>query len=162
MPSPPPFRPVSWCLSPAGFRGNSLLAIRVEEAQDDITGSPAIAWQYDRDTPYVPSPLLYGDALYFLKGNNGILTRMDASTGALHYGPIRLEKVPNVYASPVGAAGRIYVVGREGATAVIEHGNPFKLHAVNQLEDGFDASPAIVDGEIYLRGQRYLYRISEN
>ncbi len=146
----------------SGFRGNGLLAIRVEEAHDDITDSEAIAWQYDRDTPYVPSPLLYGDSLYFLKGNSGILTRVDARTGALHYGPTRLEQVPNVYASPVGAAGRIYVVGREGTTAVIEHGNAFKLQAVNHLEDGFDASPAIVDGEIYLRGQRYLYRISED
>ena len=144
----------------SGFRGNTLLAIRLAAAQGEITESDAIVWQYDRDTPYTPSPLLYGDSLYFLKRNNGFLTNLDAGTGRLHYGPVRLEDVSNVYASPVGAANRVYVVGREGATVVIEHGRQFKVLAVNRLDDGFDASPAIVDHEIYLRGKRSLYRIS--
>ena len=144
----------------SGFRGNALLAIRLAAAQGEITESDAIVWQYDRDTPYTPSPLLYGDSLYFLKRNNGVLTKLDAATGQVHYGPERLEDISNVYASPVGATNRVYVVGREGATVVIDHGSQFKVLAVNHLDDGFDASPAIVDNEIYLRGKRYLYRIS--
>ncbi len=146
----------------SGFRGNALLAIRLAAARGDITGSDAIPWQYDRDTPYTPSPLLYDDSLYFLKRNNGVLTSLNPGTGEVHYGPVRLEQISNVYASPVGAAGRVYVVGREGASVVIEHGNPFKVLAVNHLDDGFDASPAVVDNEIYLRGTRYLYRISKD
>jgi len=142
----------------SGFRGNALLAVRLAEAEGDITGGPAIAWSYDRDTPYVPSPLLYGDELYVLKSNDGILTAFDAATGEHLYG-MRLEGVPNVYASPIGAAGRIYVAGREGAVAVVKAGPEFELLAVNRLEDGFDASPVAVDGELYLRGQ-HLYRIS--
>ena len=66
----------------------------------------------------------------------------------------------NVFASPVAAAGRIYIPSREGSIAVVESGEEFRLIAVNELEDGFDASPAVVDDEIYLRGRRYLYRIS--
>jgi outer membrane protein assembly factor BamB len=145
----------------SGFRGNALLAVKLDEAKGDIQASPAIAWKLDRDTPYVPSPLLYGNELYFLKGNNGLVTCLDTKTGERVYGPERLEGVPNVYASPVGAGGRIYVAGREGATAVLEAGRAFKVLATNTLEDGFDASPVAVDKELYLRGAKYLYRISE-
>jgi outer membrane protein assembly factor BamB len=145
----------------SGFRGNALLAVKLDAAKGDIQASPAIAWKLDRDTPYVPSPLLYGDELYILKGNNGLLSCLDARTGERLYGPERLEGVPNVYASPVGAAGRVYIPGREGATAVVERGRAFKLLATNTLEDGFDASPVAVGSELYLRGHKFLYRISE-
>jgi outer membrane protein assembly factor BamB len=145
----------------SGFRGNALLAVKLAEAKGDLAATQAIAWRLDRDTPYVPSPLLYGYELYFLKGNNGLLSCFNARTGERLYGPERLEGVPNVYASPVGADGRIYVAGREGATAVVQRGPAFKLLATNTLDDGFDASPVAVDGELYLRGQRFLYRISE-
>ncbi|MEE8278686.1 MAG: hypothetical protein V3R89_08215, partial [Thermoanaerobaculia bacterium] len=91
----------------------------------------------------------------------GMLSCFDVTTGKRHYGPIRLEGVSNVYASPVGADGRIYVASREGTTAVIQRGPEFKILATNTLEDGFDASPVAVDSELYLRGQRFLYRISE-
>jgi hypothetical protein len=60
----------------------------------------------------------------------------------------------------VAADGRVYVVGREGTTVVLDAGAPLKVLATNRLEDGFDASPALVDGEIYLRGRKFLYRIS--
>ncbi len=145
----------------SGFRGNALLAVKLAEAKGDLAASQAVAWKLDRDTPYVPSPLLYGEELYFLKGNNGLLSCYNARTGERLYGPERLEGVPNVYASPVGAAGRVYVAGREGQTAVVQRGPAFKLLATNVLEDGFDASPVAVDSELYLRGQRFLYRISE-
>lgn len=145
----------------SGFRGNALLAIRLTDAKGDLAGSNAIVWKYDRDTPYVPSPLLYDGLLYILKSNNGILTCFNAATGEKYYGEQRLEGVANVYASPVGAGGRIYVVGRDGGAAVIERGPEFKLLATNMLDDGFDASPAVVGDEIYLRGKKYLYRISK-
>jgi outer membrane protein assembly factor BamB len=145
----------------SGFRGNALLAVKLAEARGDLASSKAVAWSLDRDTPYVPSPLLYGEELYFLKGNNGLLSCFNARTGERLYGPERLEGVPNVYASPLGAGGRVYVVGRDGKTAVIERGPAFRLLATNTLDEGFDASPVAVDGELYLRGTRHLYRISE-
>jgi outer membrane protein assembly factor BamB len=144
----------------SGFRGNALLAVRLAGARGDVTGTPAIAWRYDQDTPYVPSPLLYGGGLYFLKSNSAILTRLDAATGEKHYTE-RVATLQNVYASPVAAAGRIYVVERGGATAVVEAGRALKVLAVNTLDDAFDASPALADDDLYLRGKRYLYRISE-
>jgi outer membrane protein assembly factor BamB len=143
----------------SGFRGNSVKAIKLDGAKGDITGTPAVVWAQDRDTPYVPSPLLHDGILYFLKSNNGLLTAVDAKTGKPHYQAQRLDAVPNVFASPVAAAGKIYIVGREGATAVIKPGPTLEVIATNKLNDHFDASPALVDREMYLRGMKYLYSL---
>jgi outer membrane protein assembly factor BamB len=145
----------------SGFRGNNLKAIRLADARGDLSKSNAIVWSLDRDTPYVPSPLLYDGILYFLKTNSGILSAFDAATGRPHYQLQRLEGVPNVFASPVGARGRVYLPGREGVTMVIKHGPTFEVLAKNKLDDGFDASPALVDGEIFLRGYVNLYSIGQ-
>jgi len=143
----------------SGFQDFVLHAVDFPAARGDITDSNAIVWSHDRDTPYVPSPLLYDDTLYLLKSHSGILSAIEAKTGKTHYIE-RLDGILNVFASPVAAAGRIYIPSREGSTAVVESGQEFKLVAVNELDDGFDASPVVVDDEIYLRGKRYLYRIS--
>ena len=145
----------------SGFRGNDLKAIRVADAKGNIDGTPAIVWTMDRDTPYVPSPLLYDGILYFVKSNNGILTAVDAKTGKPHYSQQRLDGVPNVFASPVGARGRVYLPGREGATQVIKSGPVFEVLSTNRLDDSFDASPAMVDNVIYLRGYKNIYAIAE-
>ena len=143
----------------SGFRGNKLHAIQLDEAKGDLTTTKAIKWSLDADTPYVPSPLLYDGVIYLLKSNSGILSAFDAKTGKPHYQLQRLEGVPNVFASPVGAKGRIYIPGQQGATIVLKAGAAYEVLATNTLDDGFDASPALVDNEIYLRGAKYLYSI---
>jgi outer membrane protein assembly factor BamB len=145
----------------SGFRGNDLKAIRIAEARGNIDGTPAIVWTLDRDTPYVPSPVLVDGVLYFLKSNNGILTALDAKTGKPHYSNQRLDGVPNMFSSPVAAQGRVYFAGREGTTTVIRSGPTFEVLAKNVLDDGFDASPALVGNEIFLRGYKYLYAIAQ-
>ena len=145
----------------SGYRGNNLKAVRFGEAKGDITGTPALVWTLDRVTPYVQSPLLHDGILYFLKSNNGLLTAVDAKTGKPHYQAQRIEAVPNVFASPVAAAGRIYVVGQQGTTAVIKAGAALDVLATNTLDDRFDASPALVDREMYLRGYKNLYCVAE-
>jgi hypothetical protein len=87
------------------------------------------------------------------------LSAYDVKTGRPHYILQRLDGVPNVFSSPVGAKGRVYLTGQEGTTLVIKQGPAYQVLAKNQLDDGFNASPALVDGEIYLRGFKYLYSI---
>ena len=144
----------------SGYRGSQLYAIQLDTAKGDITGTSAVVWSLDKDTPYVPSPLLHDGVLYVIKSNNGILSTYDAPTGRPLYGPERLPGIRSVYASPVAAGGRVYIPSRDGTTLVIAAGPTFEVLAANMLEDGFDASPAVADGEIYLRGQRYLYCIA--
>lgn len=145
----------------SGYRGNSIKAVKIAEARGDITATPAIAWTFDRDTPYVPSPLLYDNILYFMKGNTGVVSAFDAKSGKPHYALQRIDGVPNVFASPVGADGKVIVLGQDGAAAVLKHGPTYEVLATNKLEDKFDASPALVGGEIYLRGYRYLYCVAQ-
>ena len=145
----------------SGFRGSDFQAIHLAQATGDITDSDAIVWKYNRDTPYVPSPLLYKGIIYFLKSNNGILTAFNVETGQVYYGPQRLQGVSGVYASIVGASDRVYIAGRGGTVNVIQHGPEFKVLAENKLDDSFNASPAIVGSELYLRGGQYLYCIAE-
>ena len=158
---PSPVAEDGMVIATSGFNGSSLKAIRLADARGDITGTSAIAWTLDRDTPYAPSPLLFDGVLYILKSNNGILSVFDAKTGTPHYRAQRLMDVPNMFSSPVGADGRVYFAGADGTTLVIRHGPKFEILASNVLDDGFMASPALVDNEIYLRGSKYLYCITE-
>ena len=158
---PSPVAEDGMVIATSGFNGSSLKAIRLADARGDITGTNAIAWTLDRDTPYAPSPLLFDGVLYILKSNNGILSVFDAKTGTPHYRAQRLMDVPNMFSSPVGADGRVYFAGADGTTLVIRHGPKFEILASNVLDDGFMASPALVDNEIYLRGSKYLYCITE-
>jgi outer membrane protein assembly factor BamB len=138
----------------------AMLAIRLAGAKGDITGTDAVVWTRSRDTPYVPSPILFGGDLCFLKHYQGFLTCVDADTGKTKLGPVRLPGIRNVYASPVGADGRIYVVGRDGTALVVRRGTELETLATNRLDDTFSATPAIVGDQLILRGERYLYGIA--
>jgi len=147
-----------YCTS--GFRGAMLQAITLGHT-GDLTDTDAVAWQVTEATPYVPSPLLYDDKIYVYWGNQATLSCYDAATGTPHFVKQKLEDVRDVYASPVGAAGRVYLVGRNGVTTVIKQDDKFKVLSVNTLEDGFDASPAIAGDQLFLKGHQYLYCIAK-
>ena len=127
----------------------------------DLTGTDAIAWSHKKSTPYVPSPLLYGDKLYFFAGNNGMLSCFDTRTGKALIDAERIDALQGVYASPVGASGRVYLTGRNGVTVVIKQSDKLEKLATNQLDEKFDASPAAVGKDLFLRGHEYLYCIAE-
>ena len=153
-PCPVRFDDLVICMS--GYRGSAAMGLPLN-ARGDITDSDKIRWSAGRGTPYVPSPLLYDNALYFNRSNDAILTCLDAATGEVIFREKRLGKLRRVYASPVGAAGRVYFAGRQGSTVVLEHGPEFKVLAENRLDEGFDASPALAGGDLFLRGSEHLY-----
>jgi outer membrane protein assembly factor BamB len=126
----------------------------------DITSTDRIAWQHKANTPYVPSPLLVGDRLYFTKWFSPILTCLDARTGKVLMEAQRLPGLKNLYASPVAANGKIYFVSREGAGLVIKDQPKLEVLGTSQLDEGFDASPAIVGRQMFLRGKEHLYCIA--
>jgi outer membrane protein assembly factor BamB len=136
----------------------AMLAIRLAGAKGNITGTTNVVWKLNRMTPYVSSPLLYDDTLYFLRHNQNILSRLEPTTGKPRGEALRLEGIEDfIFASPVGAAGRIYVTGRDGTTVVLRHDRENATLAVNHLNDSFSASPALAGGELYLRGEHFLY-----
>jgi len=145
----------------SGFRGSALVAIELAGARGELEGTDAVLWRHEGDTPYVPTPLLHDGHLFYTKSNSGVLSVQDVETGERIFGPERLQSVANVYASPVAAAGRLYVAGRDGEVEVRALDGEFGVLATNRLDEGFDASPAIAESELYLRGEQHLYCIAE-
>ena len=148
-----------YCAS--GYRGASLQAIKLGHT-GDLSGTDAISWEVNKDTPYVASPLLYGDKIYVTRGLGGNISCYDARTGEIIFQREKLEGIRQIYASPVGAGGYVYVTGRKGTFKVLEHGDRFKVVETNQLDDGFDGSPVVIGDELYLKGDTYLYCIAES
>jgi outer membrane protein assembly factor BamB len=133
---------------------NSLWAYRAG-GRGDVTETNLL-WKNPRTLPNVPSPLVYRGVLYTLK-EGGIFTAFDPASGEiLKQG--RLTGAPGAYySSPVASDGKIYAVSEEGKVAVIRAGGAWELLAVNTLDDGTKATPAIVDGSLYLRTYSALY-----
>ncbi|NQT02633.1 MAG: PQQ-like beta-propeller repeat protein [Planctomycetes bacterium] len=146
-----------YCAS--GFRGSSLQAIELGRT-GDLSDTDAVKWHVKEATPYVPSPLLYGDKLYVCSVNQGFISCYNAKTGKAYFFKERLEEISGIYASPSAAAGRVYFVGRRGVTYVLKPSEKLEVLTVNKLEDRFDCSPAFVGDEMYLKGKENLYCIA--
>ena len=149
-------------IAASSYDTSTMVAIRLDGARGDITGTGQIAWSRVQRTPYVPSPLLEGGAVWFLRHYQGILSRVVTESGEEPTGPFRLGPIRNVYASPVAAAGRIHITDLEGTTLVMTGDARPKLLSINRLDDSFSASAAIVDSQLYLRGRSYLYCVAED
>jgi outer membrane protein assembly factor BamB len=144
----------------SSYEKRAMLAIRLAGSSGDITGTDQVIWSRRRGTPYVPSPLLYDGALFFHAHYQSVLTRLNAKTGEETPGPFRLPGIGSVYASAVGAAGRVYVTDLEGTTLVFTNEDKPKILARNILDDRFNASTAIAGNQLFLRGEKHLYCIS--
>jgi outer membrane protein assembly factor BamB len=144
----------------SGFRGSFLGAFR-PAGRGDIEGTSSVAWDIGRDTPDIASPLLSSGRLYFHKGKSGLLSCLDAATGRPHYTVSRIPGVNSTYASPIAAGGHVYVTGRSGTTVVIEDSDTLKIVATNSVGETVDATPAPVDNQLFIRGEKHLFCISD-
>jgi len=144
----------------SGFRGNAIKAIDLAKAKGDITGTATILWEYNQDASYTPSPVLMDGKLYFLKGNNGILTCLNAKDGKVIYSNQKIDGITNIFSSPTGNKDKIYVAATN-QVSVVKAGPEFSVLAKNILDDTFEASPIVVGNDLFLRGAKSLYCISE-
>ncbi|MBL7153774.1 MAG: PQQ-binding-like beta-propeller repeat protein [Phycisphaerae bacterium] len=158
---PSPVAGMGMVFCAGGSRGPSLQAIELGHT-GDLTDTDAVKWHVAKVTPYVPSPLLYGNKFYFCYVNEGVISCYNAETGKAHFFKQRLEQIDELYASPVGIAGRVYLVGRNGVTYILKLSEKIEVLAVNKLDDRFDCSPAFVGNEIYLKGKENLYCIASS
>jgi outer membrane protein assembly factor BamB len=156
IPSAVAFEGMAICMS--GYNGATCRAIPLD-ATGDITNTGKIAWRHDRGTPYVPSPLLVGNRLYCTQSNNPLLTCLDAKTGKVLMDRERLPDLGDLYASPVAAAGRVYLTGRDGTTLVLQQSDKLSVLATNRLPEPIDASPALAGRQLFLRSHHSLYCI---
>jgi outer membrane protein assembly factor BamB len=133
---------------------NALRAYRLG-AKGDLTES-SFLWKNARSLPNVPSPLVYRGVLYTLK-EGGILTSYEPKTGEVLKQARLQGALGAYYSSPIGADGKIYTISEDGKAAVIQAGAQWEVLGVNDLNDGCRATPAIVDGKIYVRTFGTLY-----
>lgn len=144
----------------SGYRGSFLGAFDIT-GRGDLAGTSNVVWSVNRDTPDIASPLLSDGRLYYTKAKTGTLTCVDAATGQPHYSTQRIRGLNTLYASPIAAGGHVYITGRSGTTVVISDSQTFQLVAENSVGEGVDATPAPVDQELFIRGERHLFCISE-
>ena len=96
------------------------------------------------------------------QAQSGSAVLLDAKTGEVHYANQRIDGVSTLYASLAGAAGKVFITGRDGTTVVLKHGPDYEVLATNRLDEGIDASPVIVGSQLLLRGQKHLYCIAKD
>ncbi|GAA4421577.1 PQQ-binding-like beta-propeller repeat protein [Bremerella cremea] len=144
-----------------GYRGYAVYSINLDAKGDVSKSDDAIAWSRSDVGPYIASATLLNDRLYVTKSRDGVIYCLDAKTGETIYGPERLPEASTLYSSLVGADGKVYVCDRDGTTVVLDGGPEFKVLATNQLDEGIDASPALIGSQIFIRGDKHLYCIEQ-
>ncbi len=140
----------------APTRERPLLAIRAG-GRGDITETHKI-WSFNNG-PDVPTPVTDGKYFYSIN-DKGIVYCLDAKTGENIYGPVRLA-VAKYSGSPVLADGKIYITNEDGLTSVLKAGPEFEVLATNDLDAYTLSSPAISDGQIFIRTATALYAIGQ-
>ncbi|HYO80701.1 MAG TPA: PQQ-binding-like beta-propeller repeat protein [Bryobacteraceae bacterium] len=133
---------------------NSVMAVKLG-GDGDMTDK-SILWQHYKSLPNVPSPVFYKGVVYLMK-EGGILTALDAASGKV----VKQGRLPGAldyyYASPVAGDGKLYVTSQEGHISVIRAGADWEVLTRNDMDDETFATPALLDGKVYVRTRSALY-----
>src|SRR5262249_55502148 len=127
---------------------NSLMAVKLG-GRGDITGTHVL-WRYDKSLPDVPVPLLYHDTLFLVR-TGGIFTTVNPKNGEVLKQGRLMGALEGYYASPVAADDKVYAASENGKVVVLRADPQWEILAINDFGEDIYATPAIVDGKIYLR-----------
>jgi outer membrane protein assembly factor BamB len=141
----------------ASARGGAILQAILLDQQGDISTN-GLAWSVKKQTPDIPSLLLSENRLFFIGSNRGILSCVNADTGKAFIEPQRLP-LDSVYSSPVAANGNVFVTGRKGKTVILRDAVTFEIISTNDIGEPVDATLALADQEIFIRGRDHLFCI---
>jgi outer membrane protein assembly factor BamB len=133
---------------------NAVLALR-PGGRNDITKTH-VAWKTTRSLPYVSSPLYHRGRLYTVK-NGGLFSCYDAKTGKVFYQDERLGAAGDYYSSAVAAGDKIFLGSQKGVLLVIKAGDILEVLSRNDLGEQIFATPAIVEGTLYVRTANALH-----
>jgi outer membrane protein assembly factor BamB len=139
----------------AGYPAKRVIAIR-PGGNGDVSGTDRIAWSYEKGTAYVTSPILYGDYVY-LVSDGGVLTCLDAKTGAVKYEGGRPPEPGRYMGSPIAYGGHIFLTSNDGDTHVIKAGPAYEVVRTNTVDEPVFASLAPSQGRVLIRAQGNLY-----
>ena len=131
--------------------GRPIFAIRA------ATGE--LAWKLERGSPYTTTPLVYQGVLYVMV-DNGVLSAYDARTGRRFYQQRLARDAGGFSASPVAAAGRVYLPSEDGVVFVVRSGRTYQLLARNDMKAMLLATPAIAGDTLFVRTRSHLVALS--
>jgi outer membrane protein assembly factor BamB len=143
----------------SGYPNKIALALKAG-GNGDVTGTSQLAWSYNKGTAYVPSPILYGDYVYLMT-DRGLLTCLDAKTGKMEYEGQRVPKPTTFLASPVAYEGKILLTSEDGETFILKAGPKHEVLGSNSVGEPVYASPAIANGNLFIRGEKHLFAIGK-
>ncbi|MBN1508131.1 MAG: PQQ-binding-like beta-propeller repeat protein [Sedimentisphaerales bacterium] len=140
----------------SGFGESRICAVRLDGARGDVTGTHTV-WESRDDVPKMSSMLYVSPHLYLVT-ESGVAKCMRGATGEVLW----RERLRGPFsASPVWADGKIYFLSEKGITTVVEDGPQFKVLATNELGEKCCASPAVSQGNLFLRAEKTLYCIGK-
>jgi outer membrane protein assembly factor BamB len=137
---------------------NNMMAIRPGGSGNISTSH--VRWRGTVGLSEMPSPLYYRGRVYFVK-DGGMLTSYDAKSGKVVLDRERLGVASQFVASPVAAGGNIYAASVPGKVAVIHAADRLEVLSLNDLGEGITATPAVVEGKIYIRTAKQLWAFGE-
>jgi outer membrane protein assembly factor BamB len=141
-------------------RAGPTLAIR-PGGMGDVSRSH-LSWSSPRGSPFVPSPILYGEYIYMVNDVASVVTCLEATTGrTVWQGRLGVARREGFTASPVAVDGKVFFTNDDGETFVLRAGPKFEILHVNRIGETTLASPALVDGRWYIRTDRNLYAIGK-
>ena len=130
--------------------GRPIYAIRV--------GDGSLAWRQERGSPYTSTPLVH-DGLLYIVTDNGILSAYQVADGQRVYQQRLSPDAGGFSASPVAAAGRLYLASEDGKVFVVRTGRKFELLAANDMQEVCMATPAFTGELLLIRTQTHLYAL---
>ena len=143
----------------AGSSAKRAMAIR-PGGTGDITDTDRIVWRYQKGTAYTASPVMHGDYLY-LMSDGGIMTCLDAKTGAVVYEGGRPPAPATFRASLVAFGDKVLQTSEDGDTFVIKAGPEHQVLRTNSIGEPVWASLAFAGNTIYIRGANHLFAIRQ-
>jgi outer membrane protein assembly factor BamB len=120
-----------------------------------------VAWSYNRNGNYIPTPIIYKEYLY-CGSDRGVLSCYEARTGGLQYRERFGSGSVPFSASPVAADGKIYFTAEKGDIYVVEAGPKYKLLNVNKMGETCMATPAISQGTMFFRTRHQLVAVAKD
>jgi outer membrane protein assembly factor BamB len=139
------------CVCSGGDAGRFAIGLALPDAEH---AAPRRVWQNRKDFPYVPSPVVRGEHIYFVN-DAGFAGCYHAATGKR----VWFERLSDAgfHASPVLIDGKVYATSLAGDVYVFAAEPSFRLLAHNDLGEAVHATPAVAEGRLYLRGERHLF-----
>jgi outer membrane protein assembly factor BamB len=126
----------------------------------DVTNTHVL-WRFEKSLPDVPSPLVYKDVVFLVR-SGGIATTLDAQTGKVFKQARLTGALEDYYASPIGVDGKVYIASEHGKVVVLRAAGDWEILAINEFDADIYATPAISEGQMYIRTRNALYAIGSS